>query len=166
METLDAVLIPSRHVQPAHSDAEVFVVRPEPAFALQPQRPHIRSKIVIEIDNEHTTYSIAPSRFRLNIFTIVLPKTRFQELARKWKEDTWYMSSITDMAEHPAYREIIGMGEPAIPFLLNELQRDLDHWFFALREIAGVNPVPLEDAGYVDKMRDAWLSWGRKNNHI
>ena len=58
------------------------------------------------------------------------------------------------------------MGKPAIPLLLNELQRDLDHWFFALREIAGVNPVPLKDAGYVEKMRDAWLSWGRKNNYL
>lgn len=51
----------------------------------------------------------------------------FRELARQWREDTLYISSITDMATHPAYQRIIGMGPAVLPLLLRELQQTRDH---------------------------------------
>ena len=67
------------------------------------------------------------------------------------------------MAMHPAYQQIIGMGTPALPLIFQELQREPDHWFWALGAITGENPVPEEDAGDLDAMTDAWLSWGSTN---
>lgn len=90
----------------------------------------------------------------------------FAELAVQWKEDTWFLSSSTQISRHPAYRKIIDMGYAAIPLILQDLQRTPDQWFVALNSITGENPVREDDAGIVDSMRDAWLQWGRDRNFI
>jgi hypothetical protein len=38
---------------------------------------------------------------------------------------------------------------------------DSDHWFVALKRIAGEDPVPPQARGDLDRMAEAWLSWGR-----
>lgn len=90
----------------------------------------------------------------------------FSDLAVQWKEDTWFLSSSAQVSRHPAYRKIIEMGDSAIPLILEDLQRAPDQWFVALSEITRSNPVTEDDSGAVDKMRDAWLQWGQKNNYI
>jgi hypothetical protein len=91
---------------------------------------------------------------------------RFKRLVKTWIRDTEYMSSSVQMAEHPAYREIISMGEAAVPLLLAELRRRPDFWFAALRTITGANPVPREMAGKVKAMAKAWLEWGQTKGYI
>ena len=61
---------------------------------------------------------------------------------------------------HPAYQQIIGMGEYALPLIFQALQREPDHWFWALGAITGENPVPDAHAGDLDAMTSDWLSWG------
>jgi hypothetical protein len=39
---------------------------------------------------------------------------RFAALAAKWDEETRFSSRIGTMRQHPAYREIVAMGERAI----------------------------------------------------
>jgi hypothetical protein len=90
----------------------------------------------------------------------------FSELAVQWKEDTWFLSSSAQISRHPAYRKIIDMGDTVISLILEDLRRAPDQWFAALSAITGLNPVPEDDAGIVEKMRDAWLQWGRQNNFI
>lgn len=87
---------------------------------------------------------------------------RFQELSRQWKEATLVTSSITEMATHPAYQQIIGMGQDALPFILAELRCQPDHWFWALRAITGEDPVPDGDRGKLERIAQAWLEWGRR----
>ena len=91
---------------------------------------------------------------------------RFRILADQWKRRTLHLSSVMAMAEDPAYQEIIAMGEAAVPLILKELERDLDHWFFALSRITGANPIPKASAGKVREMAEAWLSWGRERGYI
>jgi len=91
---------------------------------------------------------------------------RFRDLVREWKEATIFTSSGTDMAMHPAYQQIIGMGMEAIPLILAELQREEDHWFWALKSITGADPVVLADRGNLPKMTDAWLHWARTNGWL
>jgi hypothetical protein len=86
----------------------------------------------------------------------------FAELASRWRADTEFLSSPAAMAKHPAYREIIAMGEPAVPLILAELEARPDFWFAALREITGEDPVPPEARGNVKAMTRAWLEWGRQ----
>jgi len=90
---------------------------------------------------------------------------RFAKLAATWREETRFSSRMGRDAEHPAYREIIAMGEKAVPLLLADLEKEADHWFIALYRITGVNPVLKEDAGNIDKMAAAWLAWGRANGY-
>lgn len=70
----------------------------------------------------------------------------FHALARRWKEETEFLSS-PDMFAHPAYQQIIGLGRPAAPLLLRDLEATGAHWFWALREITGENPVPPKTRG-------------------
>ena len=72
---------------------------------------------------------------------------------------------MTEMAMHPAYQEIIGMGELAVPLILAELERDPDHWFWALKAITGADPVPEHCRGHLEEMAQAWLRWGRMQGY-
>jgi hypothetical protein len=86
----------------------------------------------------------------------------FEALAERWREDTAVMSSVTQMSMHPAYQRIIGMGPKVVPLILRELEREPDHWFWALTFITGEDPVPPEDAGDIRRMTEAWLRLGRQ----
>jgi hypothetical protein len=91
---------------------------------------------------------------------------KFERLANQWRESRGPTSSVTQMAMHPAYQQIMGMGKAAIPLILKELAREPDHWFWALKAISGVDPVPQESRGDLSAMAEAWLNWGRKEGYI
>ncbi len=52
-----------------------------------------------------------------NLLTSKEMEIIFQELVNKWQEETRGISSSTELILHPAYQQIIGMGEPIIPLL-------------------------------------------------
>jgi hypothetical protein len=93
-------------------------------------------------------------------------RERFQKLAHQWKEECGPVSSARRMAAYPAYRAIVNMGRAAVPLLLAELERQPDHWFIALHELTGAEPVPQEARGRIDKMAAAWVKWGRENGFL
>ncbi len=92
-------------------------------------------------------------------------RQRFGALARRWKAETRRMATVREMVRHPAYQEIIGMGDAAVPMLLGELERSPDHWFAALRAITASNPVPEEGRGDLRRMAECWIRWGRENGY-
>ena len=65
---------------------------------------------------------------------------RFARLASQWHAETAHLSSTSQMAMHPAYQEIIGMGWAAVPLILADLMQNRGHWFWALRAITGDKP--------------------------
>ncbi len=87
---------------------------------------------------------------------------RFDALAQAWRRECGHLSSVREMILHPAYQQIIGMGRDALPFLLRELERQPDHWFWALWAITQENPVPVEHRGRVPDMARGWLEWARQ----
>ena len=93
-------------------------------------------------------------------------REEFNRLVVEWKSGRRRGADVAQMTEHPAYRRIIGMGEQAVPLILEELERQSDHWFPALNELTGTSPVPEESKGNVAKMRQAWLDWGKSEAHI
>jgi hypothetical protein len=93
-------------------------------------------------------------------------RVRFQRLVREWKDKSRYMSSAAQMAMLKSYQRIIGMGEQAVPLILEELEREPDHWFWALEAITDENPVPSEDNGKVRLMAKAWVDWGRQRGYL
>lgn len=90
---------------------------------------------------------------------------RFRRLAAAWQEAVAYQSSTTLRNNHPAYREIIGLGPDVIPLLLRDLEDNHTHWFCALREITGADPIPESAAGNIPKMVEAWLRWAKDNGY-
>jgi hypothetical protein len=89
-------------------------------------------------------------------------REKFARLKREWLDDIEDQSVIDFM--HGSYQQIVGMGQDAIPFLLDELPRESGHWFWALRAIAGRDVAgPTDD---YDAAAAAWLEWGRKRGVI
>ncbi|PHX57224.1 hypothetical protein CP500_001420 [Tychonema bourrellyi FEM_GT703] len=84
----------------------------------------------------------------------------FTNLVQQWRNETIGISSTTDLVMHPAYQQIIKMGPVVIPLLLREVARKSGRWFWALCEISGEDPVPLEKRGKTKEMTQIWLEWG------
>jgi hypothetical protein len=89
----------------------------------------------------------------------------FPTLARRWKEERGPTSSTTEMALCPSYQRIIGLGPAAVPLILRELEREPDHWFWALKAITGEDPVPEASRGKVREMARLWVEWGRQQGY-
>ena len=93
-------------------------------------------------------------------------EAEFTRLADEWRGERGPSSSIAKLVLHPAYQRIIGLGLPAVPLILRELERQPDHWFWALRAITGENPVPTEHAGDLAAMSDDWLKWASQKGWV
>ena len=93
-------------------------------------------------------------------------RERFRQLAVQWKEQSRHMSNVAQMAMFKPYQQIIGMGEAAVPLLLEELQRDPDQWFWALEAITQENPVTPQAAGKVRPMAEEWVAWGKRQGYM
>jgi hypothetical protein len=48
---------------------------------------------------------------------------RFRRLEAVWNAETGYLSSETEIVEHPAFQEIIGMGQAVVPLMLQDLEK-------------------------------------------
>ena len=88
---------------------------------------------------------------------------RFNLLLQDWKSRTRHLSNVAQISLVSSYQQIIGMGPSALPLILTELQRETDHWFWALEAITGENPVPDSDAGNMAASARAWIQWGKEN---
>ena len=89
----------------------------------------------------------------------------FERLAGEWEQDRPRGADIEQMTKHSAYQDIIALGEPAVPWILQRLAEKPDHWFVALNAITGARPVPLESRGRIKEMTQAWLNWGREQGY-
>jgi hypothetical protein len=91
-------------------------------------------------------------------------ESKFRRLADQWLRETAHISSIKKACMHPAYQRIIGMGPAVVPYLLRELERNPDHWFWALNAITEEDPARAEDS--LDGAKRAWLQWGREKGYL
>lgn len=98
--------------------------------------------------------------------------SRFNDAMRAWRAArNPLMSSSWANVEIPAYQQIIGMGKAAIPFILAELQSEVntgepDDWFSALWAITQENPIPQQSRGKIYEMADAWIKWGKQMGYV
>jgi hypothetical protein len=91
-------------------------------------------------------------------------ENEFYTLTQRWKQACGLLSSTSTMVAHPAYLAIIELGQPVVPLLLRELEKEPVHWFEALKAITGEDPVSPKDWGNISAMASAWLAWGRSRN--
>ncbi|MCK4391472.1 hypothetical protein KAX17_01025 [Candidatus Bipolaricaulota bacterium] len=84
---------------------------------------------------------------------------RFLDLTRHWREETRFLSAVDKVTEHPAYQKIIGLGELAIPFIIDDMAHGGCFWSMALTAITGKDPVPKDDAGDCAAIAKHWTNW-------
>src|ERR1700685_3822369 len=56
----------------------------------------------------------------------------FRDLASQWTEMAAYRSNIGGLRHHPVYMDLLALGEPAVPLILGELERN---WTHAVRQL-------------------------------
>jgi hypothetical protein len=93
-------------------------------------------------------------------------RVAFEELVLVWSAGTAHLSSPAKLIEHPAYRQIIGLGPSVLPLILADLEESGRFWFPALNAITGETPIPEDAEGDVERMIAAWLQWGRANGLV
>ncbi|MCY3693360.1 MAG: DEAD/DEAH box helicase family protein [Chloroflexota bacterium] len=91
---------------------------------------------------------------------------RFEALAERWEEETFFHSNSAIKDAHPALQEIISMGQPVVSLILERMRAQGGHWFGALQQITGARPVPPESRGRIREMTQSWLDWGERNGYI
>ena len=88
----------------------------------------------------------------------------FDALANEWHAATDHLSVISDKVMHPAYQDMLGMGELAIPHIVRHLRKDRGWWFHALQHIARGDAAA--DAASKDDAIKAWTNWAREQGYI
>jgi hypothetical protein len=89
----------------------------------------------------------------------------FRRLEAIWEAETWFYSDPDKIIGHPAFQEIIRMGDAVVPLMLREIEQQPRLWVWALPRITGENPVPFTDAGYIREMGEAWVQWGKQKGY-
>lgn len=110
------------------------------------------------------TVPVDPASFGYTFDVLLCAK--FRKLAELWKDETIHISSLTEMENHRAYQEIIGMGQPVVPLILQELVNDPDWWFMALDALVDAPPSLEEADGNLIKLSTKWIEWGKSNGHL
>jgi hypothetical protein len=86
-------------------------------------------------------------------------------LEKTWIAEVGHVSSSTALRNHPAFQEIISMGEAVVPLMFRDLEERPRLWVWALPKITGADPVPESDRGDIAKMSAAWLRWGKEQGY-
>ncbi len=90
---------------------------------------------------------------------------RFQVLVTRWNAATRYRSNINALRSHPVYRELVNLGDPAVPLILAEVEREpnVPGSSCSPRSLGRTRYPAL--AGRVNAMAEAWLDWGRRRGY-
>ena len=116
------------------------------------------SEISLEQDREiYSHYYIPLSRYTY--------QQEFYDLLSSWKNEVRHLSTVAGIAMNPSYQKIIGMGEKVVPLLLNELNKEPNHLFWALKAITGADPIKPFQRGKLREMAQAWLNWAAENGY-
>ena len=116
--------------------------------------------MVTKLSYKEIPYSRA-SVYEENIaFAPIISNIEFNILSKIWKEETSHLSIKSEKYLHPAYKDIISMGWEAVPYILDELDKEPYFWLQALREITNENPVKEQNQNNFQLMIEDWKEWG------
>lgn len=90
---------------------------------------------------------------------------RFRRLFDVWEGETCFYSFPHQIYRHRAYRQIVNLGEPAIPYMLGEVRRGHRGIVAALRSVSGESPVAAS-VPTTDGIADAWMAWGTAKGYV
>jgi hypothetical protein len=96
--------------------------------------------------------------------TFVTSKQKFEALAASWM-DYNLGRSVIDYHDF-AFEQIIGMGAPVVPYLLERVAAGESEWIYALKCIAGQEAETPDMVGNDEQVIQAWIEWGRLNGNF
>ncbi len=92
-------------------------------------------------------------------------RQRFNELSANWKKATWHFSLERQQIAHRTFHKILTMGDPAIPFILEDIQKEpIQGWFYALELLSGEDHQTARLS--LDGLVDYWVKWGKEKGYI
>lgn len=94
----------------------------------------------------------------------VLTQKRFDYLYDLYKKETCIHSDMGFDNLH--YKEIKSYGKEALPFIFNQMEKEVRFLFEACEEITGINLITKEMRGKVKEMNDVWVEWGKENGYL
>lgn len=121
----------------------------------------IKNVKTIQDAKENIKEIYSSKSFRENIF-----RDTFNKFKDEWKKNTRMYSSVSYIVSDENYNNIIGMGKDVIPLIFEDLEKTNDFWFTALIVLTGKNPVKKENIGYIEKMKEDWIEFGKENGYI
>ena len=97
-------------------------------------------------------------------------KQKIFSMIDQWHEETMFHSMMHAMVEPQSYKDIVALGEEAVPFIVDYLRETPCFIFLALHEITGVDPTqekhraPVPEAPAfiglkVDGLIQDWINW-------
>ena len=91
---------------------------------------------------------------------------RFALSAKQLLDDAAAVSAPRRLMRHPAYLEILSMGEAAVPLLLQRLetQRGRPIWLSLLGLITVAPPGLGTET--IDDAAEAWIRWGKRSGQM
>lgn len=96
-----------------------------------------------------------------------LIEKEFNELASKWKDETGLFSTTYQKIIHDTYFDLVAMGKQIVPYILTDLQNNGPaSWHTALKALTKENPIAEEDLSKNKKIREGWITWGKRKNLI
>jgi hypothetical protein len=117
-----------------------------------------------------TTVNYANSIWRVAIAQEVVAErdwVEFSRVAEAWKKETRLSSSVRKKYASQHYKRIIGMGPKAVPLIIRQLELEGAtpyHWWDALRELTGQDPVPPEVGGDIREVARIWIDWAHQQD--
>jgi hypothetical protein len=89
-------------------------------------------------------------------------EAEFKKHKEIWVRETQLLSSGGH--DHASYHRIIGLGPAVLPFIFDDLRKELQHWFYALYCITGAE-MKYQNPGDMEEIRQIWLNWADLNGY-
>ena len=87
---------------------------------------------------------------------------RFNALAEQWSEHCKKValsSNINDYLNSDSYRELVKLGAPAIPYIMERYRADDLPWGFVLDDITGLHMIEDRNHFSPPQVKKRWLAW-------
>lgn len=95
-------------------------------------------------------------------------QTQFETLASQWSdhcERVLLSSDINDRLDHAAYRDLVSLGDEAIPYIMDRYQDDDSvPWGFVLDDITGKHIIEDRNRFDPSDVQKRWLAWWRNRD--
>lgn len=92
-------------------------------------------------------------------------KNKILLLIYEWEVETCFHSSINEIIAHPNFNKLLSFQkELIIPVILNHFKTKSSGnigLFSLILRITGIDPVPEEDVGKIEEMKNHWIKWGK-----